>query len=550
MTENDRTVNGSLARKIPFEKGPAFGETAPIMVVQFDGAMDAGSCGRLAVMQMLHSLPTQRVATFSTDELVDYRAHRPIALVDQWVTKDVLVPEVALDLLHDDSGNRFFLLHGPEPDQRWEGFADTVLQMVRDFGVEVSFSFYGIPAAVPHTRPPLVHLQSTDPDLLPEQTHLSASLQYSASFSVYLHQRLHGEELAGVTLISSVPFYIADTAYPRSASASLMRLAELSGLSIPVGDLERGADAGFAQISRLVESQPEAAHLVEQLEHNYDRLGGETSVSVEVSDDAGQAVFEDIFKDSPEGGPEDFDDPRTEFADVQDFLAAIQKQFEVDQDQGEGDLGQGDVEADLSVREVSDSGLADSDQPGLFGESDSGEFADENSPKASPATESMDAESVDAESVDANSVRAESLDSASAAESMDTDSVDAESVDTDPVGADPFSPESMAAEQILSGVFPKVGATAGMVRSMFKTPSPEDMGQSIGDAVENYLRSQTKNKGIEDSFGPGSLPSYRALNAQFKRNKPKHRFEEKLTEQSSSGSDQGEGRPADRGDAN
>lgn len=109
-----------------YTKGPAAGSKAPILIAHFEGAMDAGSAGTLAVVQLLTSLSPERVATFDTDLLIDYRSHRPVMEVDEWVTTDMSEPEIALDLVHDDAGTPILLLHGPEPDARWKSFRDAV----------------------------------------------------------------------------------------------------------------------------------------------------------------------------------------------------------------------------------------------------------------------------------------------------------------------------------------------------------------------------------------------------------------------------------------
>ena len=96
---------------------------ARILVTYFDGAMDAGASGRMAVEQMLRSLPATHVADFDAEDFINYRSHRPVITVKSWVTEEVETPKISLDLLRDDRGESFLLLHGPEPDYRWETFA-------------------------------------------------------------------------------------------------------------------------------------------------------------------------------------------------------------------------------------------------------------------------------------------------------------------------------------------------------------------------------------------------------------------------------------------
>lgn len=279
-----------------YHEGPASGARAPILLTHFDGAMDAGAAGSLAVTQMLRTLGGERVATFDSDQLIDYRAHRPVMTVEDWVTTGVEPPEIALDLIHDDLGRPVLLLHGPEPDAKWEAFSQTVAELVHEAGVEVSFSVHGIPAGVPHTRPTPVHIQATDPSLVPDQAQMSGSMQFPAPLSAFLQERLSTTGIEGVTLLAAVPYYMADNAYPRAASALLVKLSDLADLSLPVGDLERGATEDIAQVSALVEGNPEVERTVQALERHYDALSeGESSPTI--SDGARDGIQESDIGD-------------------------------------------------------------------------------------------------------------------------------------------------------------------------------------------------------------------------------------------------------------
>ena len=75
-----------------------------VLIHYFDGAMDAGNAGALAVDQLLMTLPSERLATFDIDALVDYRARRPAMTFVHNTYSSVAMPELVLDLLHDDNG--------------------------------------------------------------------------------------------------------------------------------------------------------------------------------------------------------------------------------------------------------------------------------------------------------------------------------------------------------------------------------------------------------------------------------------------------------------
>lgn len=260
---------------IPYDLGPAAGAKAAILLTHFDGAVDAGFTGRIAVDHLLRSLPSQRVVTFSTDALIDYRSHRPIVTVSDWMTQQMDTPTIAVDMIHDDAGTPVWILHGPEPDLQWETFAATVSRLARDAGVELTVSMHGIPSSVPHTRPVQVHAHATAKELLPQQPDLPGPMHMQASFSAFLQQRLHHQGIDGMALLPTVPYYIGETPYPPAASTMLTHLSSVAHLALPVGDLEQGSQTDREAIDALVEKTPELGDMIAQLERTFDDLAAE-----------------------------------------------------------------------------------------------------------------------------------------------------------------------------------------------------------------------------------------------------------------------------------
>lgn len=112
---------------------------------------------------------------------------------------------------------------------------------------------------------------------------MSGTMQFPAPLSAFLQERLSTTGIEGATLLAAVPYYMADNAYPRAASALLGKLSDLGDLSLPVGDLERGATEDIAQVSALVEANPEVERTVQALERHYDAMA-EEGTSPTISD--------------------------------------------------------------------------------------------------------------------------------------------------------------------------------------------------------------------------------------------------------------------------
>ena len=93
------------------------------LVLVLDGFLDAGNAAAHAARHLADLNGTGPVvATFDVDQFHDYRARRPAMsfLQDHYEGYDA--PKLLVRLLHDTGGTPYLLLHGPEPDNRWEAF--------------------------------------------------------------------------------------------------------------------------------------------------------------------------------------------------------------------------------------------------------------------------------------------------------------------------------------------------------------------------------------------------------------------------------------------
>ena len=184
----------------------------------------------------------------------------------------VIMPELVLDLLHDDDGEDVLLLHGSEPDYRWDEFVGAVAHLAVSMGVSQAVGMSGIPMAVPHTRPTYVHHHGSQPDLLPNQPELFGHVELPGSMSAYLELRLGELGLDSRGVSAAIPHYVARDEFPQGASALLTAVVHATGLALPVGDLEAAANINRAEINAEAAQQPEVSAVVSALEAQYDAM--------------------------------------------------------------------------------------------------------------------------------------------------------------------------------------------------------------------------------------------------------------------------------------
>ena len=251
-----------------------------VLLHHVDGAMDAGHAGALAIEQLLMTLPHERMATFDVDTLVDYRARRPIMTYATHTYESAVMPELALDLVQDDEGEDLLVLHGAEPDFRWNEFVGAVTHLVVSMGVSRAVGMTGLPLATPHTRPTYVHHHGNRPELLPDQPDFFGRVEVPGSMSAFLELRLGQAGLDSRGLSAGIPHYVARDDYPAGAAALLAAVSASTGLALPVGDLEAAASINRAEIDAEAAGQPEVAAVVSALEAQYDAVAPVSSTEL------------------------------------------------------------------------------------------------------------------------------------------------------------------------------------------------------------------------------------------------------------------------------
>jgi hypothetical protein len=251
------------------------GVTDLTMVLVLDGFLDAGNAAahaarHLADLSVGPGGPGPVVATFDVDQFHDYRARRPpMSFVrDHYEGYDA--PRLLVRLLHDSGGTPYLLLHGPEPDNRWEAFARAVREVVERLGVTRVVAMGSVPMAVPHTRPIAITPHGNRPELLLDASPWRGELRIPSSAQALLEVRLGEWGHAMLGFVAHIPHYLAQLDYPQ-ASAILLEKVELAGrLTVDLTELHELAREREGEITRYLASNADVAEVVQALEQQYD----------------------------------------------------------------------------------------------------------------------------------------------------------------------------------------------------------------------------------------------------------------------------------------
>jgi hypothetical protein len=247
------------------------------MVLALDGFLDAGNAGALACRHLVAKGSAAGeagggvvVATFDLDQLHDYRARRPPMSFVRDHYESYEAPRLVVRLLHDTGGTPYLLLHGPEPDTRWEGFCRAVKEVIDRFGVTLVVGMGSVPMAVPHTRPIAITHHANNPELLTGTSPWRGELRIPSSAQALLEVRLGEWAHDAQGFVAHVPHYLAQLDYPR-ASLALLEHVEIAGrLTVDLSELVVQADEREEEIARYLAANAEVAEVVAALEQQYD----------------------------------------------------------------------------------------------------------------------------------------------------------------------------------------------------------------------------------------------------------------------------------------
>ncbi len=241
---------------------------APVLVVAFDGWVDAAGASSAATEHL--AVDGALVATFDDDTLFDYRSRRPTLDIIDGTLRKLIWPAITIHRRSID-GRDILVLHGPEPDFRWQELGGELSAFCLRAGVMQWVSLGAIPAAVPHTRPvPVLATASRDGLLNEHDTKGPPGLLRVPSAALSAVELPASDAgIPAVGFYAQVPHYVGGP-YAAATVSLLRHLARHLGVEIPLSDLDEEADAQRARLDAAVAADDDVRELLERMEQNDD----------------------------------------------------------------------------------------------------------------------------------------------------------------------------------------------------------------------------------------------------------------------------------------
>ena len=266
--------------------------------------VDVGGVGSIIVSWMENQLGVKDLAKLvRPGDFFDFTRHRPTSFVSAG-RRRMTVPNSYVTYSKQQSGNDFIFLRLLGPHHHGEEYVESVLDLMKKFGVKQYTIVGSMHDVVPHTRPLTVTGEAIGENtgsLLTENGVTSIEYKGPTSICFLISQKAPDMGMETMSLIAHLPQY---TQMQEDFNGAVRLMGILSSIyGIPLDQsIENNAQRQMEQINTALESNPQLKSVVKQLENLYDNRSETTE-----------------------------DQPTTELSpEVENFLAEMDRRFRED----------------------------------------------------------------------------------------------------------------------------------------------------------------------------------------------------------------------------
>jgi proteasome assembly chaperone (PAC2) family protein len=239
----------------------------PVLLAAFEGWNDAGDAATSAVEHLAEQWCARAVAELDPDDYYDFQVNRPLVQLVDGLTRQVTWPTTRVSVASVPGTDRdVVLVRGLEPNLRWRGFSQELVEIARQLGVETVVTLGALLADSPHTRPVPVSGTASDPATAAELGLESSRYEGPTGIVGVFQDACANAGMRAVSFWAAVPHYVAQPPCPKATIALLRRVEDLLDLPVPLADLPERARAWERQVDELAAEDSDVAEYIASLE--------------------------------------------------------------------------------------------------------------------------------------------------------------------------------------------------------------------------------------------------------------------------------------------
>jgi proteasome assembly chaperone (PAC2) family protein len=287
---------GADARGLEWHSRPQLRD--PVLAAGFTGWNDAADAASNAVTWLAEHFGARVFASIDPQEHYDFQSNRPLVELVDGVIRGITWPTLEFSAAPAvGPGPDLVLLTGPEPNLRWKGLCETVIEVARQTGCRTVVTFGALLADTPHTAPIRVTGSTTDPELMGRLGLERSRYEGPTGIVGVLHDACRAAGISSASLWAPVPHYVATPPNPPATRALLDRFAAFTGRTLDLRELGVASEAWRTRVDSAVASDEEMRDYVHRLEEQTD-VDDETLDADEIpSGDSLAAAFEEYLRD-------------------------------------------------------------------------------------------------------------------------------------------------------------------------------------------------------------------------------------------------------------
>jgi hypothetical protein len=252
------------------EVGPL---TSPVAIAGFEGWNDAGEAASGVINHLGIAWQATPIGAIDPEEYYDFQVNRPVVEIEDGRTQRLIWPTTRISLARaEPSGlpRDVLLIHGIEPNMRWQAFSGELVDGLASLGVELVIVLGALLAETAHTRPVPVSIGSSDPVLVDGSGLSRVDYKGPTGIVGVLQHTCNAAGIEAVSLWAQVPHYVAQPPSPKATLALLRSVEDVLDLPLPLADLQEEARAWERGVDELAASDAEVAEYVRSLEEAKD----------------------------------------------------------------------------------------------------------------------------------------------------------------------------------------------------------------------------------------------------------------------------------------
>ena len=283
----------------------------PYMVCGLSGWVDGGEVATGGVRYLIKQFTAKKFAEMPAPRYHVYQVPGQISLRPLFKMEDGLIAE------HHFPKNQFFyavnpasdhdliLFLGTEPSINWEEYANSLVDIAKEFQAARMYLLGGVLDETPHSREPKVSCSCTGAELRDEMRRYNVTFSNYEGPGSFLTNVLYFCKTRGLDAVS---FSARATYYPeyniviphnpKSIKAVLVRLNNLMRLNLSFTELDSEAREFEGKLEFMRGQSPRFHAYVEELEKNYIEMPYEEPL--EMSSDEAIKFAEDFLKKNKE----------------------------------------------------------------------------------------------------------------------------------------------------------------------------------------------------------------------------------------------------------